>query len=360
MRIAINTRLLKPQQLEGIGHFTLETLTRVIEQHPEHEFHLLFDHYQRELIPEGKNVFHHTLFPPARRPFLFDWWFNFSVPFVLKRIKADVFVSPDGHGSIHCPCPQLTVIHDLNFVHHPEFLPKKYADYWNKTTPQVIEASQRIATVSEFSKLDIAATYNISPNKIDVLCNGVNPIHLNNDLKRQPYFVFIGALHQRKNLHNTLKAFELFHAQHPQFELKIVGQSLFHDHHMGEKQAGVQWMGRVDHLSLFPLLQQSSGLIMVSHFEGFGIPILEALQCNVPVLAGNNTSMPEIGGSCCLYADSSNVKEIVDKMKDLSTVDTQENAWQAERKSILEKYTWEKAANLLWGSILKTVADATK
>ena len=360
MRIAINTRLLKPQQLEGIGRFTLETVKRIIEQHPEHEFHLLFDHFQRELIPEGKNVVHHTLFPPARRPFLFDWWFNCSVPFLLKRIQADVFVSPDGHGSLHCPCPQLTVIHDLNFLHHPEFLPAQYAKYWNRTTPLVVQKTTRIATVSEFSKQDLIQSFALPANKMDVLCNGVNAPQLDLHQPTQPYFVFVGALHPRKNLPNTLKAFEIFHAQHPEFELKIVGQPLFQDSKIQEKQTGVTWLGRVDHEALFPLLQNSSGLIMVSHYEGFGIPILEALHCNVPVLAGDNTSMPEIGGKCCLYANSNDINEIANKMKDLIAVDTQDNDWQEERKSILKKYTWERAADLLWGSILKTITDASK
>ncbi len=99
---------------------------------------------------------------------------------------------------------------------------------------------------------------------------------------------------------------------------------------------------------------------MVSHFEGFGIPILEALQCNVPVLAGNNTSMPEIGRKCVLYADSKNVQEIADQMHQLLSVDVQDNTWQNERKRILEKYTWENAAALLWTSILKTLEDAAK
>jgi glycosyltransferase involved in cell wall biosynthesis len=360
MRIAINTRLLKPQHLEGIGRFTLETVKRIIEQHPEHEFHLLFDHYQRDLIPEGKNVFHHTLFPPARRPFLFDWWFNYSVPFLLKRIQADVFVSPDGHGSLRCPCPQLTVIHDLNFLHLPEYLPKRYAEYWNRTTPAVIQKATRIATVSEFSKQDLMQSYSTPENKIDVLCNGVDAPVIDSNADAQPYFVFIGALHPRKNLPNTLKAFEIFHAQHPEFELKIVGQPMFQDSKIQEKQAGVTWLGRVDHHNLFPLLQQSSGLIMVSHYEGFGIPIIEALHCNVPVLAGANTSMPEIGGNCCLYADSNRVEEIAQQMNQLLAVDTKSTSWQSERKNILNRYTWERGAELFWESILKTTAHATK
>jgi glycosyltransferase involved in cell wall biosynthesis len=132
------------------------------------------------------------------------------------------------------------------------------------------------------------------------------------------------------------------------------------DGHESQAQKGVEYLGRIAHEDLFPLLGQSSGLLMVSHFEGFGIPILEALQCNVPVLAGKNTSMPEIGGKCAVYADSRNVQEMADQMHQLLSVDVQDNDWQNERKRILEKYTWENAAALLWKSILKTLEDAAK
>ncbi len=370
MKIAINTRLLKPGKLEGIGRFTLEILLRIIQRHPEHEFHLLFDHSDFSLIPSSKNVFCHHLFPPARRPWLFDWWFNWSVPRKLKKLRADIFVSPDGHGSLRCPCPQLNVIHDLNFVHYPELLPAKYARYWNQHTRELVKKTTRIATVSQFSKIDIQQTFGISPGKIDVLCNGANPNWGPIDHSHQtevrnqytngkPYFIFIGSLHPRKNLDRILQAFQHFKKNHPDHHFVIVGAALFGK--SAQEAYGhipdVHWLGRKDGDDLLTLLAASNGLVMVSLYEGFGIPIIEALQCDVPVVAGNNSSMPEIGGDAILYADALSVENIAQQLGILSHFDTQHQQWHLAKNRILQEYTWEKATDLFWHSIQQTLKD---
>ncbi len=370
MKIAINTRLLKPGKLEGIGRFTLEILLRIIQRHPEHEFHLLFDHSDFSLIPSSKNVFCHHLFPPARRPWLFDWWFDWSVPRKLKKLGADIFVSPDGHGSLRCPCPQLNVIHDLNFVHYPELLPAKYARYWNQHTRELVKKTTRIATVSQFSKIDIQQTFGISPGKIDVLCNGANPNWGPIDHSHQtevrnqytngkPYFIFIGSLHPRKNLDRILQAFQHFKKNHPDHHFVIVGAALFGK--SAQEAYGhipdVHWLGRKDGDDLLTLLAASNGLVMVSLYEGFGIPIIEALQCDVPVVAGNNSSMPEIGGDAILYADALSVENIAQQLGILSHFDTQHQQWHLAKNRILQEYTWEKATDLFWHSIQQTLKD---
>lgn len=370
MKIAINTRLLKPGKIEGIGRFTLEILVRLIQRHPEHEFHLLFDHSDFSLIPSSKNVFCHHLFPPARRPWLFDWWFDWSVPRKLKKLGADIFVSPDGHGSLRCPCPQLNVIHDLNFVHYPELLPAKYARYWNQHTRELVKKTTRIATVSQFSKIDIQQTFGISPGKIDVLCNGANPNWGPIDHSHQtevrnqytngkPYFIFIGSLHPRKNLDRILQAFQHFKKNHPDHHFVIVGAALFGTN--AQEAYGhipdVHWLGRKDGDDLLTLLAASNGLVMVSLYEGFGIPIIEALQCDVPVVAGNNSSMPEIGGDAILYADALSVENIAQQLGILSHFDTQHQQWHLAKNRILQQYTWEKATDLFWHSIQQTLKD---
>jgi TatD family hydrolase len=81
-------------------------------------------------------------------------------------------------------------------------------------------------------------------------------------------------------------------------------------------------------------------------YEGFGIPIIEALQCDVPVLAANNSSMPEIGGEAILYANALNVEDIAHQMGILSHFDTHHQAWHNAKNEILTRYTWEKATDL--------------
>jgi glycosyltransferase involved in cell wall biosynthesis len=269
---------------------------------------------------------------------------------------------------MRCPCPQLNVIHDLNFVHYPELLPAKYARYWNQHTRALVKKTTRIATVSQFSKKDIEQTFGVSSEKIDVLCNGTNPdwgpidsAHQaairNQYTNGKPYFIFIGSLHPRKNLDRILQAFQQFKKNHPDYHFIIVGAALFHQD--AQEAYGnitdAHWLGRRDGDELLTLLAASNGLVMVSLYEGFGIPIIEALQCDVPVLAANNSSMPEIGGDAILYADALNVDDMTHQLGILSRFDTQHQQWHLAKNQILEKYTWEKATDLFWHSIQQTL-----
>ncbi|HPB25791.1 MAG TPA: hypothetical protein PLE11_08500, partial [Bacteroidales bacterium] len=136
MNIAVNTRLLLDNRLEGIGWFTFETLRRIVTAHPEHTFYIIFDRPYHKKFIFSDNVVPVVVGPQARHPLLFYLWFEFSVPRVLKRIKADVFLSPDGYGSLRCRVQQLLVMHDLNFEHYPKDLPWIISRYYRYFFPR--------------------------------------------------------------------------------------------------------------------------------------------------------------------------------------------------------------------------------
>ncbi|NNC84672.1 MAG: glycosyltransferase family 1 protein, partial [Bacteroidia bacterium] len=122
MTIAVNTRLLLKDKLEGIGWFTYQLFLRIVRQHPEHTFLFLFDRKWSKEFVFAENVIPVKINPPARHPILWHWWFNVSVPRVLKKYNVDLFVSPDGYLSLNTNVPSLQVIHDLNFEHFPNFV----------------------------------------------------------------------------------------------------------------------------------------------------------------------------------------------------------------------------------------------
>jgi len=115
MNIAVNTRLLLKNRLEGIGRFTLETFKRITVAHPEHNFIFLFDRNYSEEFIFSSNVTPMVVRPQARHPLLFKIWFEWSVNKALKKCKADLFISPDGYLSLSSKLPAIAVIHDLNF-----------------------------------------------------------------------------------------------------------------------------------------------------------------------------------------------------------------------------------------------------
>ena len=112
MRIGVNTRFLLKDKLEGIGWFTLETISRIVKAHPEHEFYFFFDRpYDKQFI-FADNVKPVVVFPPARAPFLWKLWFDYALPGVFRKYKIDAFISTDGYCSLKTPIPQLLVVHD--------------------------------------------------------------------------------------------------------------------------------------------------------------------------------------------------------------------------------------------------------
>ena len=167
MRIAINTRLLLKGKMDGIGWFTYETTRRIVKAHPEHTFYLLFD---RKPAPEflfADNVVPLVLCPPARHPVLWWMFFELSVSMALKLHHIDLYVTPDGFMPLHPTAPTLSVIHDLNFEHASDNLRPSHQRYMTHFFPRYARNATRIATVSTYSKEDIASTYHIDSKNID-------------------------------------------------------------------------------------------------------------------------------------------------------------------------------------------------
>jgi glycosyltransferase involved in cell wall biosynthesis len=362
MRIAVNTRFLLKGKLEGIGWFTNEIIKRMVVNHPEHQFIFLFD---RPFDPEfifADNVIPVVISPPARHPILWYIWFEWSVKKALKRTKADVFISTDGFVSLKSKVPDLLVIHDLAFEHYPEHLPFKFRYYLRKYTPKFIQKAKHIITVSNYSKSDIVEKYHTSPDKISVVYNGAHEMYkpLSFEQKQEvkdkyaqgaEYFVFAGALHPRKNVVNLLKAFAYFKSkQRSNMKLLIVGRYAWNyeeikntlDNHPFKKDVIMYDYMQVNELS--KVIGAAYCLAFVSLFEGFGIPILEALQCEVPAIVSNTSSMPEVVGDAGILVDPTNVEEIGEAMRRIYKDELLRDKLKKATLPQASKFTWDKSA----------------
>lgn len=369
MKIAVNTRLLLSNRLEGIGWFTFETLKRIVHDHPEHQFVFLFD---RKYSPEfifGSNVTPVVLSPPSRHPLLWYIWFEYAVSKFLRKNNIDIFISPDGYLPLKSAVPSISVIHDINFAHFPKGLPRLVSWYLNHFFPKFAHKATRIVTVSEYSKNDIASTYALLPSKITVAYNGVNPefrpLEASQilDVRKEltggaPYFIFVGAFSPRKNIAGLLKAFDKFRMQHSaSFKLVLVGERMFKTAEMDsvfksmEFKRDVIFTGRlnVDRLKL--AVGAASGLVFVPLFEGFGIPLVEAMRCNVPIVSSNTTSMPEVTGDAALLVNPHSTNDIASAMVHL--VETEGLAEELAQKGAERgtQFTWDITAKKLWEAV---------
>ena len=373
MKIAVNTRLLLKDKLEGIGWFTYESMKRIVLNHPEHTFYFIFDRKHDPQFIFAENVIPVEIFPPARHPYLWYVYFEFSIPRVLRKIKPDLFLSTDGWLSLRTHVPQVDVIHDLNFEHRKDFLKSKYQNYYTRFFPKFARKAVRIATVSEFSKQDLQRFYNISEEKMDVVYNGSNAVYqpLTEDkqqLVRQkyteglPYFLFVSAIHKRKNLANILRAFEQYKAQTgADTQFVVVGARAGKQDELDAVLRSmtfardVRFVGRLSAEDLSQVMASSLALVYATLFEGFGIPIVEAFNAETAVITSNVTSMPEVAGEAALLVDPTSVEQIADAMTCLATDENLRQELIAKGREQRKLFSWDQTAERLWDCVMKSV-----
>ena len=309
-RIALNGRLLVPGKLEGIGRFTLTTFRGLVARRPEDQFLLVVDRPYDELFELGPNVEVRRIHIPARRPWLIRWWFAGPLRRVLMAWKADAFVSTEGPLATSMPedFPQMTIIHDLNFEHRPGDLPQKWASFYQRMFPRYARSAKVLGTVSEYSKLDLASSYGLQASDIRVFPNAADEAFVPaSDAVRvrtqdrlaegHPYFIYVGSFHPRKNVEGLLKAFEHYVGQGGQWHLVMVGEAMWPGEAIASEGSDrVHCAGRLNDSSLVEAVSGASGMVFVPWFEGFGVPVIEAMSCGVPVIASNVTSLPEVCG----------------------------------------------------------------
>jgi len=371
MRIGVNTRFLLPTKMEGFGWYTYEIAKRLVENHPEHEFYFFFDRPYDQKFIFGDNVTPVILGPQARHPILFKIWFNRSVTKALKKYDIDVFFSPDGYLSLKTDIPQIGVIHDLNFEHHPEDIPKAARKYLRSYFPKFAEKATHIITVSDYSKQDIIKTYGVEPSKVSAFWNGVSEHFqpISNEAQSETrskfsggneFFLFVGALHPRKNIKRLVEAYQRYLDGNPdaQEDLVIVGTLLWKQ--LKESmdvpeslQHRVHFVGHASRDELAAIMASAKVFTFVPYFEGFGIPLLEAMQSGTPVLSGNLTSLPEVGGDAVVYCNPMDVNEISIKLGELSNNEALRAELSAKGIDRSKQFSWNKAAEGVWSVLEK-------
>ena len=370
MKIAINTRLLLKDRLDGIGWFTYHITRQFAIKHPDVQFVYLFDRPFDPSYVDFPNVEGVYSGPPARHPLLYIAWYEYTLPRLLKSIDPDLIIHPDGFVSLSVNKPQLTVIHDLNFEHYPNDLPFSYRKYYRHFFPRFAKKADRIATVSGYSKEDISKTYNIPLEKIDVVYNGVNELYLplmesekKNTMERYsgnaPYFLFVGSLHPRKNIVNMFKAFDEFKQVHQtNHKLLIVGEKKWWTseiettYKMLINKADVIFTGRLDINELTKVCGAATCMLYVSIFEGFGVPIIEAMRCGTPVITSQSTSMPEVASDAALLTDPFDFRKIANTMGELVNNKALQLKLREAGIDRADYFSWDKTSDLLWESAM--------
>lgn len=369
MKIAVNTRFLIKDRLEGIGWFTHEVARRLVAQHPECRFYFLFDRPFDERFVFGENVEPLVVRPPARHPVLWYWWLERSVPRVLRKVGADVFFSPDGYASLRARPPTVMVTHDLAFEHYPGHVPPLVRRYYRYFMPRYHRRAERIIAVSDFTKQDIERCYGIDGDKISVACNGVRSSFAPLDEARKrsvrnryaegkPYFFYVGSVHPRKNIDRLIQAFDRYKKRTQSATRLLIGgrfawqsRSVQRAYEGARYRRDISFLGFVPEVELPLLLGAAEALVYVSLFEGFGVPLLEAMHTETPIITSNATSMPEVAGPAGCLVDPRSVDQIAAAMQNLEGNPRKRQALVEAGRQQREGYSWDAAAKVVWDAI---------
>jgi glycosyltransferase involved in cell wall biosynthesis len=374
MRIAINARFLLKDKMEGIGRYSYEITKRLVEQHPDDEFFLFFDRPFSEEFIFAKNVTPIVLFPPARHPFLWYLFFEFAVAKALKKYKIDVFFSPDGYLSLRSKVHTLLTVHDIAFVHFPDLISGLVSKYYRYFTPRFLAKAKKIVSVSAFVKQDIINYYKIPSEKIAITYNACQNIYQTISIENQQlikekyskgknYIFFVGAVHPRKNVHRLIEAFDVFKSKtNSDFKLLIAGRFAWQTGEVknafdkAKHKEDICFLGFVAENELSLLMASAFALVWVSLFEGFGIPLLEAMQCDVPIITSNSTAMPEVVGEAGITVEPTDIQAIANAMQVIFEDEALKQKLIEKGRIQREKFNWNISSAVVY-DLLKEIAS---
>lgn len=287
-----------------------------------------------------------------------------DLPFRVARSHVDLLWSPGYTTPFFAPCPQVVTIHDMQYKRWPEdltFLAKLVTDILVRVA---VARCRRIIAVSAFSRQEIVCFTKANPEKVTVMYEAADPAFAHpvpEDIKRRslkrllasdrPYILCIANTYPHKNVHALIDSFGQILARIPH-QLVLVGRP-----RLGEPAvqtalrnvpdpSRIERLLRVDHEDLFILYQGADLFVFPSLYEGFGLPVLEAMMSDVPVLTTRCGSIPEVGGEKVCYFDHTSAKDLAQQMMNIiSWKSDYKNAHVKEAKRHACQFSWDKTAS---------------
>lgn len=272
--------------------------------------------------------------------------------------------------------PVVATLMDAIPLAHPEWVHSRLRPLQNALWKKTATWAQQVITISEYSKSQITEHFNISPNKISVVSLGVDSRYFEIlparfceevlEVFRVPrhYFIFIGTLQPRKNIHRIIQAHQSLSMElRRDFPLVIVGRNgwgsdaLINQLHQAAGREPIRWLGAVSDVQKRALLQSSVALVFPSLSEGFGLPVLEAFAGQTPVITSNTTSLPEVASDAALLVDPLEVDEIANAMREVIHNQSLASQLKVAGLARAKQFTWQACAKATF-SVYESVVAA--
>lgn len=302
-------------------------------------------------LPQESGNWTYKIIPSKR------FWTFFTLPRAVRQDKPDIFFSPTHYSPLFLPCPEIISILDVSYKYYPELFKKKdlyKLSWWGKYS---VKKAKKIITISENSKDDIMKIYNISPQKVEVVHLGIKDLpasHMSQDELfnkyglSAPFILFVGTLQPRKNIKRLIQSISLL--KNKEAKLVIVGkkgwmyEEIFSAPEEFEISSRVIFLHNVTNDELPAFYKAADVFVLPSLYEGFGLPILEAMKYGCPVVTSDISSLPEAGGEAALYVNPEDVSDIAAKIDDVLENKKLRDRMIKLGKEQAKKFSWERAA----------------
>jgi len=369
MRIGIDCRtILNPTGGEraGVGHYTYYLVKSLLKLDKKNEYVLFMDHTAKNLQEEfvQKNVSVEYFKFSEYKKYLPLAYSHILTAVEIKKHNLDIFHAPANVIPLNYSGKSVVTIHDLAIYKHPEWFPAGQKLAVNILVPASIKRARRVIAVSNSTKKSILEQNNINPQKIKVVYEaGVKEKQPTLKAQQQvlehfglkPSFIFyVGTLEVRKNLVRLIKAWEKVWEKSPKkfedWQLVLAGQKgfgyqeVFKTIKNSKISHKIRYIGYVTREEKVALLKAASIFAFPSLWEGFGIPVLEAMQFGTPVLTSKVSSLPEVVGKAAVLIDPTKINSIVLGLETLTKNKTIQNKYRRLGQERVKEFSWTKAA----------------
>ena len=373
MNIAVNTRQLRCDEAVGRADLILNCFSALAKKYPQHRFIYIFDQAFDQKFITSDNIVAVVAGPEAKTSLRLQYWFNYKVPSVLKKYKADVFVSMDGMCSLRINVPQCLLLNDLSFVHHPQFYSGSMLRFYKKFIPKFLAKAKVIAATSESVKEDIVKQFGIDKEKIHLIYKSAAPVfHPISEKEKEnikekytegkEYFIYAGPVGPDKNLINLLKAFSFFKKrQKSSMQLVVAGKAVNEstqfatDLRTFKFRSEVKWLNDLSEDANTKIMAGAYAMVCPVFVEGHNAVAMQALQCNVPVILSTSVRLPESAADVVLYANPNDFMDIASKMMLLFKDEDKRTQLINAGKAVIQETNPEKTADMLWDCITASI-----
>ncbi len=353
LTVAIDASRTSIAQRTGTENYALKLIRALLALDVPHRYVLYFrDRPPADLFCEHPRVTQRVIRAPRV-------WTHTRFALALWRSRPDVTFVPAHTLPFWFPGPAVVTIHDLGYKYFPEAHPVLARYYLEWSTRYSVRRATRVIADSLATGHDIAAHYQVSENKIEVVYPGVDeelaPVtdRAVLDAMRaryglpERYLLFVGTLQPRKNIARIVQAYARWRDRNPQEDVALVlagQQGWLYDPQWTAGVEGVILPGYIDDADVPALYSGALALVFPSLHEGFGFPILEAMRCGTPVITSNTSSMPEVAGEAALLVNSRDVGAIAAAIERIITDDVLRADLIAKGYARTGQFTWQRAA----------------